>query len=94
MPHHLRRQHLIMIIMIFMVIIMRCLPYVRGLLLQRFLWKSSNWRLRLYVRRPYVKTRSMLQELRAQMEQIVESQAPTLLLPEVAACDLVDLLSF
>ncbi|CAB4320417.1 unnamed protein product [Prunus armeniaca] len=47
------RQHLIMIIMIFMMIKMRCLPYVRGLLLQRFLWKSSNWRLILYVRRPW-----------------------------------------
>ncbi|KAL6269998.1 hypothetical protein ACE6H2_026909 [Prunus campanulata] len=46
------------------------------------------------LRQEAMETRSMLQELRTQMEQIVQSQAPALPLPEVAACDLVDLLSF
>ncbi|KAI5314060.1 hypothetical protein L3X38_043236 [Prunus dulcis] len=44
------------------------------------------------LRKEAMETRSMLQELKAQMEQFVESQAPALL--EVAAFDLVDLLSF
>ncbi|PQM39881.1 hypothetical protein Pyn_14649 [Prunus yedoensis var. nudiflora] len=44
------------------------------------------------LRQEALETRSKLQELRAQMEQFVGSQAPAL--PEVAACDLVDLLSF
>ncbi|KAL6269997.1 hypothetical protein ACE6H2_026908 [Prunus campanulata] len=44
------------------------------------------------LRQEALETRRTLQELKAQMEQFVESQAPAL--PEVAACDLVDLLSF